>query len=123
MSGLGALSAERRQPDRFLVVAAFTFVFGAEFAGVVGKGAGPSRNGFLSGFFTLVDTHAALVTSGLIRPSYIVAQPSLTAGAHVLRRLLLAFGLLIVFLVITGSVWIIARLNANMMPMPVSISR
>ena len=29
----------------------------------------------------------------------------------------LAFGLLIVFLVITGSIWIIANLNANMMPM------
>ena len=33
--------------------------------------------------------------------------------------LALAFGLLIVFLVITGSVWIIANLNNNMMPMPV----
>ena len=30
--------------------------------------------------------------------------------------LALAFGLLIVFLVITGSIWIIANLNANMMP-------
>ena len=29
--------------------------------------------------------------------------------------LALAFGLLIVFLVITGSIWIIANLNANMM--------
>src|SRR4029077_4425993 len=32
--------------------------------------------------------------------------------------LALAFGLLVVFLVITGSCWIIANLNANMMPMP-----
>jgi cytochrome o ubiquinol oxidase subunit IV len=31
--------------------------------------------------------------------------------------LALAFGLLIVFLIITGSCWIIANLNANMMPM------
>jgi len=30
--------------------------------------------------------------------------------------LALAFGLLIVFLVITGSIWIIANLSANMMP-------
>ena len=30
--------------------------------------------------------------------------------------LALTFGLLIVFLVITGSLWIIANLNANMMP-------
>lgn len=32
--------------------------------------------------------------------------------------LALAFGVLIVFLVITGSIWIIANLNANMMDMP-----
>jgi cytochrome o ubiquinol oxidase subunit IV len=32
--------------------------------------------------------------------------------------LALAFGVLIVFLVIAGSLWIIANLNANMMPMP-----
>jgi cytochrome o ubiquinol oxidase operon protein cyoD len=32
--------------------------------------------------------------------------------------LALAFGLFIVFLVITGSCWVIANLNANMMPMP-----
>ena len=31
--------------------------------------------------------------------------------------LALAFGILIVFLVITGSIWIIANLHANMMPM------
>ena len=33
--------------------------------------------------------------------------------------LALAFGVLIVFLVIAGSIWIIANLNNNMMPMPV----
>ena len=33
--------------------------------------------------------------------------------------LALAFGVLIAFLVISGSVWIIANLNSNMMPMPV----
>ncbi|HXW25572.1 MAG TPA: cytochrome o ubiquinol oxidase subunit IV [Xanthobacteraceae bacterium] len=32
--------------------------------------------------------------------------------------LALAFGVLIAFLVIAGSVWIIANLNSNMMPMP-----
>ena len=32
--------------------------------------------------------------------------------------LALAFGVLIVFLIITGSIWIIANLNANMMGMP-----
>ena len=32
--------------------------------------------------------------------------------------LALAFGVLVVFLVIAGSCWIIVNLNANMMPMP-----
>jgi cytochrome o ubiquinol oxidase subunit IV len=32
--------------------------------------------------------------------------------------LALAFGVLIVFLIIAGSIWIIANLNSNMMPMP-----
>jgi cytochrome o ubiquinol oxidase operon protein cyoD len=36
---------------------------------------------------------------------------------HTNNILALAFGLLVVFLVITGSCWIIANLNANMMPM------
>ena len=38
---------------------------------------------------------------------------------HTNNILALAFGLLIVFLVIAGSCWIIAHLNANMMPMSV----
>ncbi len=37
---------------------------------------------------------------------------------HTNNILALAFGVLIVFLVIAGSVWIIANLNANMAPMP-----
>jgi cytochrome o ubiquinol oxidase operon protein cyoD len=42
----------------------------------------------------------------------------LGSGAdHTNNILALAFGMLIVFLVITGSVWIIANLNSNMMPM------
>jgi cytochrome o ubiquinol oxidase subunit 3 len=80
--GLGALSAERRQPGHFFMFAALTLVLGAaflvieatEFAGMVGKGAGPSRSGFLSAFFTLVGTHGVHVTGGLIWLVYMVAQ-------------------------------------------------
>ncbi len=58
--GLGALSAERRQRDRFYVFAALTLMLGAaflfiessEFASMVSKGAQPSRSAFLSAFFT-----------------------------------------------------------------------
>ena len=95
--GLGALSAERRQPAGFLIFAALTFVLGAaflfieasEFAGMVEKGAGPSRSGFLSAFFTLVGTHGVHVTSGLIWLIYLVAQVVVKGlRAAVLRRLL-----------------------------------
>jgi cytochrome o ubiquinol oxidase subunit 3 len=95
--GLGALFAERQQRDRFYVFAVFTFVLGAaflfiemsEFAGMVNKGAGPSRSAFLSAFFTLVGMHGAHVTSGLIWLAYMVAQVVVKGlRPHVLRRLL-----------------------------------
>jgi len=95
--GLGALSAERGEPARFLIFAALTFVLGAafliiestEFAGMVGKGAGPSRSAFLSAFFTLVGTHGVHVTGGLLWLIYMVAQVvSKGLRPHVLRRLL-----------------------------------
>jgi len=96
-AGLGALSAERRQPGSFLIFSAFTFVLGAaflviearEFARMVAEGAGPSRSGFLSAFFTLVGTHGVHVTSGLIFLVYMVAQVVAKGlRPHVLRRLL-----------------------------------
>jgi len=73
-AGLGALSAERAEVGRFYIFSLFTFVLGAaflfieisEFAGMVAKGAGPSRSAFLSAFFTLVGMHGAHVTSGLL---------------------------------------------------------
>jgi cytochrome o ubiquinol oxidase subunit 3 len=95
--GLGALSAERRRPALFLTFAVFTFVLGAaflfieatEFAAMVEKGAGPSRSGFLSAFFTLVGMHGVHVASGLIALVYLVAQVIVKGlPAAVLRRLL-----------------------------------
>ena len=42
----------------------------------------------------------------------------ITTGADNTNNVMaLAFGVLIVFLVIAGSIWIMAHLNANMMPM------
>ena len=94
--GLGMLSAERREAGRFLLFAALTFVLGAaflfievsEFAGMVSRGAGPSRSAFLSSFFSLVGMHGAHVTAGLVWLVYMVAQV-LAKGlrATVLRRL------------------------------------
>src|SRR5262245_44853417 len=95
--GIGVLSAERREPARFLIFAIFTFVLGAaflfievtEFARMVAKDAGPSRSAFLSAFFTLVGTHGVHVASGLVALVYLVAQV-LVHGLRpaVLRRLL-----------------------------------
>lgn len=42
---------------------------------------------------------------------------------HTNNILALCFGVLVVFLVITGSIWIIANLHANMMDMPAAIAR
>jgi cytochrome o ubiquinol oxidase subunit III len=95
--GLGALSAERRQPTRFLIFAVLTFILGVaflfieitEFARMVEIGAGPSRSAFLSAFFTLVGTHGIHVASGLIALVYLVAQVlAMGLRAAVLRRLL-----------------------------------
>jgi cytochrome o ubiquinol oxidase subunit III len=95
--GLGALAAERHHRDLFYVFAAFTFVLGAAFlfieiselAGMVARGAGPSRSAFLSAFFTLVGMHGAHVTSGLLWLAYMVAQVFAKGlRPHVLRRLL-----------------------------------
>jgi len=96
-AGLGALAGERRRVDQFYLSAVFTFVLGAaflviecsEFAGMVGRGAGPSRSAFLSAFFTLVGTHGAHVTSGLLWFAYMVAQVAVKGfRPHVLQRLL-----------------------------------
>ena len=95
--GLAVLSAERRHASRFLIFAALTFVLGAaflfievsEFAHMVQIGAGPSRSGFLSAFFTLVGTHGIHVAGGMLGLIYLAAQV-LAKGlqAAVLRRLL-----------------------------------
>jgi cytochrome o ubiquinol oxidase subunit 3 len=95
--GIGALSAERRQPARFLDLRSphirarcgLSVHRGYEFAGMVRRGAGPSRSAFLSAFFTLVGTHGVHVASGLVALVYLVAQV-IAKGlrAAVLRRLL-----------------------------------
>jgi len=99
--GLGALSVERRHPKRFLILAALTFVLGAaflfiefsEFAGMISQGAGPSRSAFLSAFFTLVGTHGAHVTIGLIWLIYLVAQFVAKGFRSAVLRRLLCFSL------------------------------
>src|ERR1700689_3651890 len=60
--GLGLLSIGRRRMSAFYLSFGLTFVLGAaflgleisEFAGLIARGAGPSRSAFLSAFFSLV---------------------------------------------------------------------
>jgi heme/copper-type cytochrome/quinol oxidase subunit 3 len=49
-----------------VLAAAFLFIEVSKFAGMVEKGAAPSRSGFLSAFFTLVGTHGIHVAGRLI---------------------------------------------------------
>jgi cytochrome o ubiquinol oxidase subunit III len=99
--GLGALFAEQRKPDRFLVFSCLTAVLGAafvflevsEFAGMIAKGAGPSRSAFLSAFFTLVGMHGAHVSVGLIWLGYMMAQVAAKGLRPAVLRRLLCFSL------------------------------
>jgi cytochrome o ubiquinol oxidase subunit 3 len=95
--GLGALSAELRQANRYLIFAALTFVLGAaflfveisDFVDMARVGALPSRSAFLSAFWTLVGMHGVHVTSGLVWLAYMAAQVVVKGlRPHVLRRLL-----------------------------------
>jgi cytochrome o ubiquinol oxidase subunit III len=50
----------------FLLGLGFVILEVREFAGLIAQGAGPDRSGFLSAFFTLVGTHGAHVSMGLL---------------------------------------------------------
>jgi cytochrome o ubiquinol oxidase subunit III len=72
--GLGMRAAENRNKAGVFAMLAAVFVLGAAFLGLeinefsrmVREGAGPDRSAFLSAFFTLVGTHGAHITVGLI---------------------------------------------------------
>jgi cytochrome o ubiquinol oxidase subunit 3 len=99
--GLGALSAEQNNAERYLVFAALTFVLGAafvflevsEFIDMIGKGAGPARSAFLSAFFTLVGMHGTHVTVGLVWLVYMTAQVVAKGLRPAVLRRLLCFSL------------------------------
>jgi cytochrome o ubiquinol oxidase subunit 3 len=99
--GLAILAVERRHLRAFYVCAAFTFILGAaflglelsEFAGLIARGAGPSRSAFLSAFFALVGLHGAHVTGGLVWLTFMVAQTAYRGPRDFVRRRLLCFSL------------------------------
>jgi cytochrome o ubiquinol oxidase subunit 3 len=72
--GLGMLAVNRRNKNTALLLFAITFMLGATFLGLeiqefhklAAEGNSWQRSGFLSAFFTLVATHGAHITAGLI---------------------------------------------------------
>ena len=106
MSWHTSLQREMEVPRRALPAGnlfqlALTFVLGAtflglelsEFAGLIARGAGPSRSAFLSAFFSLVGLHGAHVTAGLLWLSFMVAQTAVRGPRDFVRRRLLCFSL------------------------------
>jgi cytochrome o ubiquinol oxidase subunit III len=99
--GLGVLAVERHRLRTFYLAFALTFVLGAwflgleisEFAGMLARGAGPSRSAFLSAFFSLVGLHGAHVTAGLLWLSFMVAQTAVRGPRDFVRRRLFCFSL------------------------------
>jgi cytochrome o ubiquinol oxidase subunit 3 len=93
--GLGTLAIDRARLGAFYASSAVTFLLGAvflgleisEFAGMIARGAGPTRSAFLSAFFSLVGLHGAHVTAGLLWLAFMVAQVIVQGPRdYVLRR-------------------------------------
>ena len=73
----------------FMLGAAFIGLEVREFAGLVARGAGPTRSAFLSAFFTLVGCHGLHVTAGLLWLLTMMAQVFAKGyRADILRRIL-----------------------------------
>ncbi len=95
--GLASIGAQTHRGSWFYGAMAATFILGAafiglearEFAGLVARGAGPTRSAFLSAFFTLVGCHGLHVTAGLLWLLTMMAQVFAKGyRADILRRVL-----------------------------------
>jgi cytochrome o ubiquinol oxidase subunit 3 len=95
--GLAIIAAKRRNllwtQVWLLVTGLLGFVFLSielyEFAVMIGEGAGPQRSAFLSAFFTLVGSHGAHVTAGLLWIGTMMAQVWAKGfQPHIMRRLM-----------------------------------
>ena len=95
--GMMMIATERRQGGFTYFWALVTAALGvaflrleiSEFIGMAQQGAGPTRSAFLSSFFTLVGTHGAHVTVGIVWLMLMMAQiRTLGFRPMVLRRLL-----------------------------------
>jgi cytochrome o ubiquinol oxidase subunit 3 len=99
--GMMMIATERRQVRLTyfwaLITAALGLVFLrleiSEFIGMAQQGAGPDRSAFLSSFFTLVGTHGAHVTIGIVWLMLMLAQISTLGFRPMVLRRMLCFSL------------------------------
>jgi cytochrome o ubiquinol oxidase subunit III len=99
--GLASLGAQAHRASWFYGAMAATFILGAafiglearEFAGLVARGAGPTRSAFLSAFFTLVGCHGLHVTAGLLWLLTMMAQVFAKGYRPDILRRMLCFSL------------------------------
>ena len=95
--GVASIGAQWHRGSWFYGAMAATFILGAafiglealEFAGLVARGAGPTRSAVLSAFFTLVGCHGLHVSVGLLWLLTMMAQVFAKGyRADILRRML-----------------------------------
>jgi len=99
--GMMMIAMERRQVGLVYFWALVTAALGvlflrleiSEFIGMVHQGAGPTRSAFLSSFFTLVGTHGAHVTVGILWLLLMLAQISTLGFRPMVVRRMLCFSL------------------------------
>lgn len=109
--GLALLAARAQKKTLTLLMLAATCVLGlgflgmevSEFAKLIAEGNGPSRNAFLSAFFTLVGTHGAHIFFGSLWMLVLMAHVAWRGLAAGTVRKLACFGLFWHFLDI---IWI-----------------
>jgi cytochrome o ubiquinol oxidase subunit 3 len=99
--GIASVGAQAHRGSWFYSAMTVTFILGAvfigleahEFAGLVARGAGPTRSAFLSAFFTLVGCHGLHVTCGLLWLLTMMAQVFAKGYRPDILRRLLCFSL------------------------------
>ena len=99
--GIASIGAQTRRGLWFYPAMIATFLLGAaflgleihEFAGLVARGAGPSRSAFLSAFFSLVGCHGLHVTGGLLWLLTMMAQVYAKGYRPDILRRMLCFSL------------------------------
>ncbi|MGC2813724.1 MAG: cytochrome o ubiquinol oxidase subunit III [Bradyrhizobium sp.] len=99
--GLASIAADLRSAIWFQLAMAITCVLGLgflgleghEFAGLVARGAGPTRSAFLSSFFTLVGCHGLHVSAGILWLLTMIAQVFAKGFRPDIQRRILCFAL------------------------------